>query len=102
MPIDRERRMVRNRVVEIEPTEPSIGEVQLNLLTKPSLKPDAVAIPDNQHPDHELGVDRGSTDLAVKGRELLTQIGQNSRHSRTDPAQQMARRNAFFEIEEVK
>ena len=32
--IDRERRMVRHLVVEIEPAEPPIGEVQLNLVTK--------------------------------------------------------------------
>ncbi len=55
--------MVRHFVVEIESTEPSISKVQLNFLTKPSLKADAVAGAHNQHPQHELRIDRRSPNI---------------------------------------
>src|SRR5262249_9439852 len=66
--IDRECRVVRNSVVEIEPAEPTVGKVQLNLLARPSLKADAVAVTHNQHPDHQFRVDRGPPDFAIEGR----------------------------------
>jgi len=56
--IDRERRMIGDRVVEIEPAEPSVGQMQLNLLAQPPLKADAVTIPNDQHPQQELGINR--------------------------------------------
>src|SRR5262245_39578156 len=66
VPIDRERRVIRHLVVEIEAAEPAIGKVKLNLLAQPALRPDAVAIADDQHPDHKLGVDRRTTDTRCR------------------------------------
>jgi hypothetical protein len=43
MAIDRECRVVRNSVVEIEPAEPAVSKVQLHLLAQPSFKGDTVA-----------------------------------------------------------
>ncbi len=94
--------MIRNPVIEIEPTEPPIREVHLDLLAKPPLGTDAIAIADNQHSDHEFRIDRGSANIAVKGFKLLAELRQNPRHHRIDTAQQMARRNAFFEVEKIK
>jgi hypothetical protein len=39
--IDRERRMIGNRVIEIEPAEPSVGQMQLDFLAQPPLEADA-------------------------------------------------------------
>src|SRR5665213_1789106 len=50
MAIDRERRMIGHRIVEIEPAEPSVGQMQLDLLAQPPLKADAVAVAHHQHP----------------------------------------------------
>jgi hypothetical protein len=58
--------MVGHLVVEIEPTEPAIGKVKLHFFAQPALRTDAVAIADNQHPDHELGIDRRPADLAIE------------------------------------
>jgi hypothetical protein len=41
--------------------------VEFDLLAQAALGTDAVAVADNQHPDHELRVDRRPTDLAVEG-----------------------------------
>src|SRR5215475_14267357 len=102
MPIDRERRMVRHLVVEIEATEPAIGKVKLHFLAQPALRTDAVAVADNQHPDHELGVDRRPADLAVEGPQLLAKVSHYPRHHRIDAAKKMVPRNTTFEVEEIE
>src|SRR6266508_4147384 len=69
--IDRECRVIGDVVVEIEPAEPPVGKVQFNLLAQPSFKADAVAVTDNQHPDHQLRIDRGTANVAIKWRQPL-------------------------------
>src|SRR5262245_17905854 len=69
--IDRECRVVGNLVFEIEATEPPICKMQLDLLAQFALEADAVAVADNQHPQHQLRIDRGPADLAVERLQLL-------------------------------
>src|SRR6266542_5574262 len=102
MPINRECRVIWHFVVEIEAAKPAVGEMQLNLLTEPPLKANAVAVAHNQHPDHELGIDRRPANVAVERRELLSQVSQNPRYDRIDPAQQIARRNTLFEVKQIE
>ena len=92
--IDRESRVIGDLVIEIEAAEPAIGKVKLDLLAQPALKTDAVAVADDQHPDHELGVDRRPADLAIEGFQPLAKISQYPRHRRIDAAQEMACRDA--------
>jgi hypothetical protein len=49
------------------------------------------------HSDHKLGIN-----LAVKRRKPLAQASRYPRHNWIDPAQQMGRWNAPFEIEEIE
>jgi hypothetical protein len=91
--------MIGNLVIEIEPAEPPISQVQLNLLAQPPLEADAVAVANDQHPDQELRIDRRSTDVAIERCQLLAQVSQHLHYNRIDPAQEMARRNAPFEVE---
>jgi hypothetical protein len=70
-------------------------------LTQPSLKADSVAVAHDQHPDHELGINRRPANVAVEGCQLLMQVSHDPRYFGIDPAQQMACRNTPFEIEEV-
>src|SRR5690349_2171630 len=76
--------------------------MQFNLLTQPSLRADAVTIADDQHLDHKLRINRGSTNVAVKGRQLVAKLKQDLGHQRVDPSQQVASRNAPFKVEQVK
>jgi hypothetical protein len=71
MAIDRERRVIGNPIVEIEPAEPSVGEMQLSLLAKPPFEANAVAVANDQHPDHELGINRRPANIAVEGRQFV-------------------------------
>src|SRR6516225_9929710 len=93
---------MRYLLIKIKAAKPAISEVQFDLLAQPSLRANTVAVAHDQHPDHELGVNRRPADVAVKGRQLLMQIGHDPRYFWIDPAQQMAFWNTPFEIEEVK
>ena len=100
--IDREGRVVGHFVLEIETAEPAIGEMKLDLLAQLALIPDAVAVADNQHPQHQFGINRGPADLTIESLQLATELGQYARHDRIDPAQQMVFGDQFIEVERVK
>src|SRR5271165_7346573 len=57
----------------------------------------AIAVTHQEHPDHQLGIDRGPAEVAVKGLQLLMQIGQNGCREHVDPSQQVARRDHLVE-----
>lgn len=92
----------RHRLVEIEPAEPSVRQMQLDFLAQPPLEADAVAIAHNPHPNYKLGINRRPANLAVGRRQLLAQVSQHLRHDRIDPPQQMSRRNALLKIEQLE
>ena len=54
--------MIRHRPIQTEPTEPPVGQIEVDLLTQAPLRSDAEAVSDQEHPNHELGIDGGSTD----------------------------------------
>src|SRR5579872_5067460 len=58
VPALREGRVIRHRAVKPEPAEPAAAEVQVDLLAQPPLRPNAEAIADDQHPDHQLRGER--------------------------------------------
>ena len=60
--------MIRNSVFEIEAAKPAVSKMQFHLLTQSSLTADAVAVAYDQHPDHQLRVNRGAADVTVKRR----------------------------------
>ena len=68
--------MIRHIAFKAEPAEPPIGEVQMHLLTQPTLGTDAEAVADDQHADHQLRIDRGPPDLAIEGPQMGPQAGQ--------------------------
>ena len=77
--LDRKRRVVRNLVVRVEPTEPPIRKVKCDLFAKPPLETHAVAVAYNQHPDHQFRVDRRTADGAIERLKLSTNICQHPR-----------------------
>ena len=64
--VDRKCGVMRHLVVEIELTELPVSKVQPDFLAQTAFVSDTVAVPDDQHPDHELWIDRRPADLAVK------------------------------------
>jgi hypothetical protein len=76
--IDRDRRVIGDLGVEIEPAEPSVGEVQFDLLHShrsnriPSNSPRSAS-------DHQLRVNPRAANVAIEWRKLRAQISQHSR-----------------------
>ena len=68
--------MIGDMPVELKPAKPSIGQIEVDVLAQPPLRADAEAIADDQHPYHQLRIDRGASQRAVKGRQLPPQITQ--------------------------
>jgi hypothetical protein len=58
-----EGRVVGHVAVEAQPTEPAIGQIEMSLVTQPSLGTDAIAVAHQQHPDHQL--------WSIEGRPTL-------------------------------
>jgi hypothetical protein len=50
--------MIRNSVLDTELAEPTIGEVHLHFTADQSFRADRKDIPYDQHPDHQLRIDR--------------------------------------------
>src|ERR1700719_3289437 len=81
-----EGRVVGNRVIEIEPAEPPVCEVEPYLLAQLPLRADAEAIANDKHPDQQFGIDRRPADVAVEWTQLLVQVAEYRGHEDIDPA----------------
>ena len=68
--------MIRHPAVETEPAEPAVGEVEVDLVAKPTLGADAEAVADDQHADHQLGIDGRAARRGVERSQLPAQAGQ--------------------------
>ena len=67
--------MVRHFAVQAQPAEPAVGQVEVDFLAQAPLGADAEAVPHQQHPDHQLGINRRSPHRAV----VRLKVGPNAR-----------------------
>src|SRR5205085_9472640 len=86
MTVLREGRVIRHLALQAQAAEPAIGQVQMHFLAEPALRANAEAIADEQHPDHQLRVDRRTSDLAVEGPQVSAHAGTGRRTDRSDAA----------------
>jgi hypothetical protein len=100
VPVLREGRMVGHRVGQVEPTEPTIRQVQMNLLAKPPFRPDTEDVTDDQHADHQLGIYRWPPRRAVERREMVAHVTEID--ETVDAPEQMIRRDMVFYCELVE
>ena len=66
--------MIGDITVEPEPAEPSVRQIEVDLFAEAPLGADADAATDDQHSDHQFGIDRGATHRAVERREVAAQL----------------------------
>ena len=92
--------MVGHRTVQRQSTEPAIGKVEVNFFAEAPLRTDAEAVAHQQHPDHQLGINREATRLAVVGSQMCTDAGQVNKT--IDRAQQMIHRHMLLKTEAVE
>jgi hypothetical protein len=74
--------MIGYMAVEAETTKLAICQIEMDFLARAPLGADAKAITDDQHPDHQFGIDRWATNRAVKGRPAPTSTRQARRTCR--------------------
>ena len=92
--------VIRNRIFQAEATEPAVGEVEMDFFAQASLGADAIAVTNDQHADHELRIDRGTSGVAVVIRQVLAQFTQVK--AAVHAAEEMILGNVFVEVEGVK
>ena len=66
--------MIGDFAVQSESAEPAIGEIEVNLVAKATLGPDAHAVADDRHADHQLWIDRRSAHLTIKRLQRLAEV----------------------------
>ena len=66
--------MIGDFAVQSESAEPAIGEIEMNLVAKATLGPDAHAVADDQHADHQLWIDRRSAHLTIERLQRLAEV----------------------------
>ena len=71
----------------------------MHFFTQAALGADAKAVSDDQHPDHQFGIDRRSADIAVERPQMRAQAGQVDETIKR--AQQVVARDMAFEAELV-
>ena len=89
--------MIRHLAVQTEPTEPAIREIEMDFLTEPPFGTDAHAVANDQHPQHQVGIDRGPADSAVERPQLCTDALQINKP--VDAAKQMIPWHIIIEAE---
>ena len=73
--------------------KPAVGQIEVDLFAQPPLGSDAEAIADDQHPDHQLGIDRWPTKVAVERGQFTPQVAKFDLNLSID-RKQMIGRNA--------
>lgn len=66
MPVLEERRVIRHCPIQTEPAEPPVGRIEVNLIAQAPLRSNAKAVTNQEHPDHQFGIDRRPADAAVE------------------------------------
>jgi len=58
--------VIRHCPIQTEPAEPPVGQIEMYLIAEAPLRSDAEAVTNQEHPDHQLGIDRRSTDATIE------------------------------------
>jgi hypothetical protein len=63
--------MVRYGIFQPEPAEPAVSQIQMHLFAQSSLGANTEAVPDDQHTDHQFGINGGPTCMAIEFGQVL-------------------------------
>jgi hypothetical protein len=100
VPVLGKRRVIRNRISQVEATKSAVSQIQMNLIAEPPLRPDAKTITDQQHPDHQLRINRRTPLVAVVWRQESANLGQIQKV--VDLAQKVIAWNMIFNRKRVE
>src|ERR1700733_3800802 len=74
MPVLRKGGMIGDVAVESEPAEPPVRQIEVDLFAEAPFRADTEAVADDQYPDHQLGINRWSSQRAVEWRQVAAQL----------------------------
>lgn len=100
VPILRKGRVVRDCILQAKATEPSIGQVQVDLFAEPTLGANAETVAYDKHAHHQFGIDRWPAGMAIERRKVTVQIAEIE--DPIDTPKQMTLRNMIVKVERVK
>lgn len=63
--------MVGNGIFETQSAEPTISQIEMNLLAQAPFRTNAVAVADNQHSNHQFRGNGRTTGMAVVTGQML-------------------------------
>lgn len=66
--------MIRNLVLEAEAAEPAVRQVHTDFFAQPTLRPDSVAVADNQQARHQFGIDGRAACITVRLGQILAKL----------------------------
>ena len=92
--------MIGHRIGQIEPAKPPIRQIDMDLFAEPPLGPDAHAIAQQQHTDHQLGIGRRAAARAVERRQQRPHMRQIEEP--VDTAHRVIQRHEPFDLELLK
>jgi len=74
VPVLGESGMVRHLAFKPQPAKPPVGQIEMHFLTQPPFRADAVTRTNDEHADHYLGINRGTTGRAVESGKVCAQV----------------------------
>ena len=72
----RERRVIRNLLLEVQPREPTIGQMHPDFFQQTTLTDNPVEVAQQQQSQQHLGINRGPTGRTVEALHSLTHKAQ--------------------------
>ena len=72
----RERRVVRDLVLDAQAAKPSVRQVHLHFAAQQPLRADGEHVAQDEQPDHQHRIDRRPAEVRVMGRQLSVHPGQ--------------------------
>jgi hypothetical protein len=100
MSIFGKRRVIGYIIFKAQPAEPAIRQVQMGLFAQPPLRANAVAITDDQHANHQFGINRWMPNRVIEIGEVTTQVAQIE--TPINAAQKVIGGDVIFKVERVK
>jgi hypothetical protein len=98
--VTRKHRMIRDRMLNTELAEPPIGEVHLNFTADQPFRTDRKDISHDEHPDHQLRINRRATHGRIMRCKFAAKPGQIE--SGIDLPHQVIFRNRVVEFKLLK
>jgi len=77
-----------------------VSQIEVNLPAEPPLRSDAEAVADHEHPYHQLRIDGGAFDAAVKGRQIPPDLSKVDKS--VDRPEEMVGRDVLVERELIE